>query len=187
MKVLAIVGSPNLSGSTSTLTKEVIHGLETINSKIYFLGEENLSYCKGCKSCYKAGVCVIHDSMDLIIKDYIDADLVIIATPDYWGDVSGQMKVFFDRCTPYANTNSNRKDLSRKRLGVGISVREGKTDRENNIILASIEHFFGHMEIEPVGTIAATQVSSVKDLSDEKIKEAYNLGKSIKEKYFFND
>lgn len=184
MKALCIIGSPRNSGSTAFLVDQVIKGMEEKGIEIarYCLGECDINYCFGCKECYVEGKCVQHDDMDKIIEDFKESDIMVIGTPDYWGDITGQLKVFFDRSTPYANTNPNRISMVKKRYGIGISVREGKTERENIVILNSLEHYFGHMEIEPIGNISVTQTSKLDNLLSEhqdKIKEAYELGKNV--------
>lgn len=184
MKALAIVGSPNPNGSTAYLIRTMLKGMEKVGveTRCYCLGEEKINYCTGCKMCYKDGKCIQHDSMDKIIEDFKEADIIIIGTPDYWGYVSGQLKVFFDRNTPYANTNPRRISMEKRRVGISVSVREGGTERENKSIVESIEHYFRHMEVEPVANLTVTKVSSLDDLkqnNQEKIDEAYELGKRI--------
>lgn len=184
MKALCIIGSPRDNGSTAYIVDKIIEGMKDskINSKRYCLGRQTINYCLGCKECYKDGTCIQKDDMDLIIEDFKKSDIVIIGTPDYWGDVSGHLKVFFDRCTPYANTNDNRISMKKKRYGISISIREGKTERENIVILNYIEHYFGHMEITPIERISITQTRTLNDLimnHQKDIQDAYELGRNI--------
>lgn len=95
------------------------------------------------------------------------------------GDVTGQLKTFFDRNTPYGNTNPNRKFQSSGAKGIAISIRAGKTEAENQRILDSIEHYFRHMEIETIARISVCEVDSLDDLlkkRQEKIEEIFQLG-----------
>lgn len=184
MRALCIIGSPKNNGSTAYIVDQIIEGMEEcgIETKRYCLGQQKINYCFGCKKCYENGKCVQHDDMDIIIEDLKEADIVVIGTPDYWGDVTGQLKVFFDRNTPYANTNDNRISMQKKRYGISISIREGKTERENISIINSIEHYFGHMEIVPIGRITVTQTSMLDDLitnHQKEIQDAYELGKNV--------
>lgn len=184
MKALCIIGGPRNNGSTAYIVDKIIEGMKKndIEIKRYCLGQQKINYCLGCKKCYEKGVCIQQDDMNKIIDNFKDADFVVVATPDYWGDVTGQLKVFFDRSTPYANTNEHRIPMKKKRYGIAISVREGKTERENIGIINSIEHYFGHMEVEPIGSIAVTQTSQLDDLlknHQKEIQEAYELGKNI--------
>ena len=186
MKALCIIGSPRNNGSTAYLVDQVIKGMQEKGIEIarYCLGSCKINYCLGCKECYVAGKCVQCDDMNKIIDDFKESDIIVIGTPDYWGDITGQLKVFFDRNTPYANTNDNRIPMKKKRYGIAISVREGKTERENLVILDSLEHYFGHMEIEPVGRLSVTQTSTLQDLlmkHQSEIAKAYELGNNMLE------
>lgn len=186
MKALCIVGSPRNNGSTAYLVDQVIKGMQECGIEIarYCLGQCEINYCLGCKECYVDGKCVIHDDMDKIISDFNEADIMVVGTPDYWGDVTGQLKVFFDRNTPYANTNANRIAMVKEKYGISISVREGTTERENINIINSIEHYFGHMEVTPIAKISVTQTSTLDNLlanHQEAITEAYELGKNVLE------
>ena len=185
MKALCIIGSPKNNGSTAYIVDKMIEGMKEcgVESKRYCLGDANINYCLGCKKCYQDGKCIQNDDMNKIMEDLKESDIVVVGTPDYWGDVTGQMKVYFDRNTPYANTNENRIPMNyKKRYGISVAVREGKTERENINIINAIEHYFGHMEILPIGSIAVTQTSTLNDLlgnHQKEIQEAYELGKRI--------
>lgn len=55
-------------------------------------------------------------------------------------DVPGQLKTFFDRNFPFSDTNPNRILTANKEIkGIGIAVRAGKSEKENEVILDFIE------------------------------------------------
>lgn len=184
MKALLINGSPRNNGSTAKLLNEIKNGLEknAFESKIICLGDMNIRFCRGCKSCYDTGECLIEDDMNRIIEEIIGADILVVASPSYWGYVTGQMKTFFDRSTPYCDTNPNLKQVLKLKAGVAVAVRTGKTESENTSILEAINHYFGHMGITPIGSLSITGIDSPEDLDDneELLKKAYELGNSIK-------
>lgn len=184
MKAVCIIGSPRDNGSTALIVDSMIKGLNESgfdDIDRYCLGKCNINYCFGCKACYQNGQCVQKDDVELIVKDICNSDLVVIASPSYWGDITGQLKVFFDRNTPYGDTNLNRKIFAHNVKGVAISLRAGKTERENIHILESIEHFYGHLGIEPVGRLEYRQIDTVNDLlkDSEQLRKAYLMGKNI--------
>jgi multimeric flavodoxin WrbA len=187
MKVLCINGSPKRNGSSSMLIDEIIDGMGETNVSvtIHHLGDMKINYCIGCKNCHRTGKCIQNDDVDIIIQDLIKADLVIIASPSYWGDITGQLKVFFDRNTPYSDTNPNENKLQipHGKIGLAVAVRAGQTDRENIHILESIEHYFGHLGIKPIGRLSIKGVDTIEDLlqKPEDIKKAYELGKGLYE------
>lgn len=184
MKALCINGSPRDNGSTAYLIEKVVQGMQEkgIKTKSYCLGNLKLNYCLGCKKCYEKGVCIQNDDMNTLINELKLADIIVIGTPDYWGDVSGQLKVFFDRNTPYANTNINRISMPHPKFGIAISVREGPEEFENTNIINSINHYFGHLEIQPIARLSVTDTSNLDDLlknQQDKIEEAYQIGQRI--------
>ena len=185
MKAICINGSARSNGSTEYIVDKVIEGMKenSIETRKHCLGNLNINYCCGNKKCYETGKCVKKDDVQMIISDIAESDIVVIATPDYWGDITGQLKVFFDRTTPYGDTNENRKlTMSQNKVGIAISIRAGKTERENIHILESIEHYFGHLSIKPIARLGIRETDSLEELLEkhqQEINEAYELGKSV--------
>ena len=185
MKVTCIVGSARNNGSTAYLIDSFISGLgsDTIIKK-YCVGDINMQFCIGCKHCYIDGNCVDNDDVKKIITDILDSDYVVIAAPSYWADVPGQLKTLFDRTTPYGDTNPNRTIKANKPIkGIAIAVRAGVRECENEFILNSIEHYFGHLGIETVKRISICQTDTLDDLiakHQESIVEVKRLAEQIK-------
>lgn len=184
MKAICIIGSPRSNGSSSIIVDKIIEGMREvgIEASRYCLGKVNIGFCIGCKKCYEeGGRCVQKDDMDTIMKDLFESDIVIIASPSYWGDITGQLKVFFDRNTPYSDTNENRISIPTGKKGISVAIRAGHSDRENLHIIESIEHYYGHLGIKPIGRLSIRGVDTVEDLyrKKEEIDKAYELGKDI--------
>lgn len=187
MKATCIVGSARSNGSCAYLIDTIIKGINEagVETKKHCIGEKNIKYCVGCKGCYRDGKCVQTDDVYDIVADIISSDYVVIAAPSYWADVPGQLKTFFDRNTPYGDTNPNRILYAEKPIkGIAIAVRAGNREAENELILNSIEHYFGHLGIETVKKISVCQTNTLDDLltkHQDEINEVYALGKSILE------
>ena len=64
------------------------------------LKDKQVGFCKGCLVCQQTGNCVIKDDVKGIMDKVIDADIVVWATPIYYYEMSGQMKVLIDRLNP---------------------------------------------------------------------------------------
>lgn len=93
-------------------------------------------------------------------------------------DVPGQLKTFFDRNTPFGNTNENRiLTVDKEIKGIGIAVRAGKSEKENEVILDFINHYYGHLGITPVKRFSVRAVDSLDDLIQKKdvIDKIYNF------------
>ena len=185
LKVTCVVGSARDNGSTSYLIDAFIKGVNEENAEVkkYCIGNMNIKYCHGCKKCYMDGECVQDDDVKAIVSDIISSDYVVMAAPSYWADVPGQLKTFFDRNTPYGDTNPNRIIKADKPIkGIAIAVRAGIREQENELILNAIEHYFGHLGIETVKRISICETDTLDDLlkkHQDKIKEIRKLGERI--------
>ena len=186
MKAVCIVGSARNNGSSNYLIDTIINGMTEngIESKKYCISEMNIQYCLGCKKCYLDGKCVQNDDVYKIVYDMLSADYVIIAAPSYWADVPGQLKVFFDRNTPFGDTNPNRVLKAEKKIkGIAIAIRAGVRQAENDLILNSIEHYYGHMGIETIKKFSVLQTNTLDELianHQDIINEIYKAGKYLK-------
>lgn len=108
MKVVAINGSPRGKASnTNVLVSALLKGAqeagaETVN---VFLAEKDIRYCKGCYSCWTKtpGKCVIQDDMAEVLALLEGANVIVLATPLYFNNVSGTLKVFMDRLAVTGN------------------------------------------------------------------------------------
>lgn len=184
MKAIGIIGSPRNDGSTAVIVDKIIDGMNAngIESIKYCLGDMDINYCLGCKCCDEHGECIqVDDDMSILMDGIISSDIVIIASPSYWGDVTGQLKVFFDRSTPYCNMSDNGTQIPSGKKGIAVSIRAGRTIGENLHIIESIEHYFGHLGIETVGRFMAEGIDKKDDLlgKPELLEKAYELGLSI--------
>ncbi len=108
MKVVAFNGSPNREGNTSLLIQAVFKELEQegIQTELIQI-PQSLKYCTGCFQCYekKDGCAQKSDKLNEYVAKMTEADGILLGSPVYIGDVSGQMKAFLDRATLVAGAN----------------------------------------------------------------------------------
>ena len=167
MKATCIVGSARNNGSCAMLIDALREGLRSAGTKTvrYCVGDCDVRFCTGCKQCEITGSCVQSDDVHKIVSDMLSSDLVVIAAPSYWAGVPGQLKTLFDRTTPYGDTNENRRFTAKHPIrGVAIAVRAGTREQENQLILDSITHYFGHLGIETVKELSFCRVNATSDL-----------------------
>lgn len=95
MRLLGIVGSAKKKGRTAQ------HVLEALNASgcgfdVIFLSDYNLRPCTDCDACRK-GECVLEDDMRKLYPLLERADGIIAGSPVYFGSLSAQLKMVFDR------------------------------------------------------------------------------------------
>jgi len=183
MKALSISGSPRKNGNTARILSEIEQGLKDqgYKTKHITLPESNIKYCQGEKSCSKTGICIHDDDVAMIVDEIYSSQLVVIASPSYWGDVTAQMKTFIDRCIPYCGNNSKKTIKTNETKGAAVAVRAGKSKAENENLVKTIEHFLGHLEIPLVSSFTVEGIDAAEDLEKRPhvLKEAYSFGKSL--------
>lgn len=100
MKVVGFVGSPRKQGNTTAIVNEILRGASEAGAetKIFNLNELNI---RGCQACYKCqtpeGKCVQTDGMAPLYDEIFSADAVVIGTPVFMLQITGQTKTFIDR------------------------------------------------------------------------------------------
>jgi multimeric flavodoxin WrbA len=100
MKILAINASPRtLRSTTRRLAQFVLAGAETAGAETEMIDlcDLRVTPCTACEGCSFNGICVFDDDVPLIVERMKEADGIVFASPVYIDNVSGQMKVFFDR------------------------------------------------------------------------------------------
>jgi multimeric flavodoxin WrbA len=104
MKVVALLGSPRPKGNSAILARKFLARAEEAGYKpvVHELGALNY---KGCVACYACKTdredCVLRDDLSRVLADVAAADLLVLATPVYFGDVTSQLKGFIDRTFSY--------------------------------------------------------------------------------------
>ena len=105
--VLILNGSPRKNGATASLIKALIDGAKESGSEIKedYITSMSIKPCIGCDSCMRThkGCVQKDDDMAVIYEDMLWADIVVFASPVFWGTISGQLKVVFDRLFALGN------------------------------------------------------------------------------------
>ena len=100
MKIVIVNGSHRKNGATASILSEMYQQLEKysdVDVQMIHVADLELKYCVGCGSCYKTGACIYKDDIEDVSLSIAEADGVILGSPTYASNVSGQMKVIIDR------------------------------------------------------------------------------------------
>ncbi len=99
MKIIGIDGSPRKNGNTEKLLRKVLDGVAEAGGETEFLKLADLAinYCRGCGTCRATGECVLEDDMDRVVEAIQQSAIVVLGSPVYAWQVSGNTKVFMDR------------------------------------------------------------------------------------------
>lgn len=176
MRILLLNASARNSGATQEILRMLCSAVSPEDSaELVCLGDLNIRYCTGCKSCYQTGFCHQHDDMEMLMDRMNQADILVFAAPSYWADVPGQCKVFIDRCTPYGDTNPHPEHpvLRAGKRCYGIALRTGSRPMECEHIIETIRHWCGHMNIALADSMYFCGINDKRDIlpHQDKIME----------------
>ncbi|QAA32641.1 flavodoxin family protein [Clostridium manihotivorum] len=115
MNILVITGSPRKNGNTEIIAGVFAESAREVGHKVTVrkLSENKVNPCIDCKYCFTHdGVCVQNDDMNEILKDLDKSDILVLASPIYWFDVSAQTKCFIDRMYAFAKKGFHLKSIA---------------------------------------------------------------------------
>lgn len=117
MKVVSLLGSPREKSNSTHLAEIVASALEDKGNSVtrYFLNKLDFKGCQACGSCKeKSEICIVKDDLTPVLDAVKEADVIIMATPVYWGDISAQLKTFIDRTYSYLMPNFKEKEVKHR-------------------------------------------------------------------------
>ena len=181
MKALIINCSPVRNGATARIAEIIGDELKSrYEIKNICIDDYSFAFCKGCRACHKTASCVMSDASVIrdIMNEFDVADIIVSVAPSYWADIPGQYKAFIDRCTPWCNTHEPHATIKPGKKGYAVAVRTGPNMPECERLIGSIEHFYGHLEIERAGHLGLTSVEYKEDVEPRK-DEIINFCRTI--------
>jgi multimeric flavodoxin WrbA len=101
MLVLGFQGSPRKKGNTSFLLSTFMQAVEKLGAqtRIIEVAQKNIIPCKEYVVCEKKGFCPIDDDIKTEIYPLIrQAEVVVLASPIFFFNMTAQLKAVVDRC-----------------------------------------------------------------------------------------
>lgn len=100
MKIAILNGSPRV-GNTAAMVDAFAEGAKEAGHEVEILhvGKMKIAGCKGCEYCHGKGegTCVQKDDMEKVMPAYLEADMVVYASPIYYFDVTAQLSAATQR------------------------------------------------------------------------------------------
>lgn len=100
MKIIAILSSPKGKHSnTLRLVEAALEGAREAGAETEAIDVARLKikYCKGCTACYRDGACHQRDDYGALRNRILEADGIVLSSPNYIDNVTAQFKAFLDR------------------------------------------------------------------------------------------
>ena len=103
MKTLLLNGSPRKNWNTAMMLKEAQKGAAAAGAETEYLDLFDLTYtgCRSCLACKRKGAqrckCFWKDDLSPVIDRIFAADVLILGSPIYLGDVTSQVHALIER------------------------------------------------------------------------------------------
>ena len=178
MKIIVLMGSPNIKGSASMLAEQFKKGSDEAGhrTEIIDVCKLRLAPCTGCVACGYEGDCVQNDDNDLIREKLLSCGMVVFATPLYYYGMSAQLKTVVDRFCAY-NSSLNRRHLKSALLTVAWNSDGWTFDA----LVSHYKTLVRYIGFEDMGMVLGYGCGTPSmTRSGTALKEAYELGRSIK-------
>ncbi len=189
MKITNIIGSPRTAGNSATIAKLLIEHLGVSGDQVSTIELNKLNYrgCQGCMACKTTSDhCVVKDDLSDVLEEVRASDVVLIASPVYFGDITAQTKGLIDRFYSYYlpdyKTNPNPSRLAPGKKLVFILPQGNPDQQAFEDIIAKYTRIFTRLGFTEVYTIRALGVGPGSDIlaQDTVVKMITDSAKKLK-------
>ncbi len=102
--IVCLLGSPRPDGNSAAIAGRFLDAAAKRGASVrtFMLNELKYRGCQGCYVCkHHLDRCVLEDGLTQVLDAVRDADLLVLASPVYYGDITSQLKGFIDRSFSY--------------------------------------------------------------------------------------
>ena len=100
MKIAILNGSPKV-GNTAAMVNAFAEGAKEAGHEVEILhvGKMKINGCLACEYCHSKGEgkCVQKDDMEKVMPAYLEADMIVYASPIYYFDMTAQISAAIQR------------------------------------------------------------------------------------------
>ena len=179
-KIVILNGSPRKNGNTAALVREFIKGAEESGNEVvhFQLSDMNIH---GCISCYRGNnsrefPCTQRDDMDKIYPHVRDCNVIVLASPMYYWNISGYLKNCIDRLFALEEGYVN----ILRGHGRGSVLLMPAFEHDYDACAFYYKNLAKNLGWKDLGWVLAGGNCMVGDINGKPVlKEAYELGKSI--------
>ena len=172
-KIVVIDGGPRRNMNTAQMLQKLAEGARSVSEdievkivRLYDLDYKGCMSCMACKIKGKASnVCKFKDALTPVLEEIAQADGLVMGSPIYFGDVTGQMRTFLERLAfPWLSYNDYSMTAPKKMPVILIETMNGTPERNNSNGYGSMEYCISAALGQPE-RLVAYNTYQVKDYS----------------------
>lgn len=187
MNIVSLLGSPRKHGNSAALARAFTDQAAAQGAQVQEYRLNKLKF-RGCQGCYKCKTdkdhCAVDDELSPVLQAMAGADVWVVASPIYFGQISGQLKCCLDRwfsfLKPDYMTNPAPCRLAPGKRSVWMLTQAGPENMYGDVYGQYIGFlkWYGFHENHLLRAVATGQAGAA-DVGPEKIAEAQELAKKI--------
>ena len=140
-KIMIIDGGPRKNFNTASMLQKFAEGASSVSNdievktvRLYGLDYKGCMSCMACKIKGKASnVCKFKDALTPVLEEIAQADGLVLGSPIYFGDVTGQMRTFLERLAfPWLSYNDYSLTAPKRMPVVLVVTMNGTRERNNS-------------------------------------------------------
>ncbi|GHU88188.1 hypothetical protein FACS1894202_03860 [Clostridia bacterium] len=124
MNIIAINGSARKGWNTHLLLQKALDGAKSAGAETELVNLYDLNFkgCVGCLACKskdesKRGHCALRDDLSSVLERIADCDALIIGSPIYFSEVTGETRSFLERLLfPNISYDKDRTPITPRRI-----------------------------------------------------------------------
>ena len=171
MLVLGFQGSPRKKGNTSFLLTNFMQAVEKLGAqtRIIEVARKNIIPCREYVVCEKKGYCPIDDDVKSEIYPLIrQAEVVVLATPIFFFNMTAQLKAVVDRCQLFWARKYKLKltdPAKRTKRGFLLAVGASKGRSLFEGLQLTAKYFFDAIDARFEGSLTYREIEGPKDMT----------------------
>ena len=167
------------------LLDQVLEGARYAGASVekVVLNELDFRSCQGCGGCARTGICVLRDGLSPIYRKVEDSDILVVASPVFFGNITAQLKAMIDRfhCVWISKNTLNKKTalFRKRRKGIFLCAAADKKKKyfERSKKMAKI--FFNTVGVDYTADLFCGGVEAKGTVRTSLVfKKAFRLGES---------
>ena len=148
-KIIIIDGGPRKTFNTASMLNKFAEGASSVSSEIevktirlYDLDYKGCMSCMACKVKGRASnVCKFKDAITPILEEIAQADGLVLGSPNYFGEITGQMRAFLERLAfPWLSYNDYSLTAPKRMPVVLVETMNGLPEMNNSNGYGSMEY-----------------------------------------------
>lgn len=175
MNILLLNGSPRPNGNTAKMVAAFVEGANSAGHTVNCVDvcRRKIAGCLACEYCHAngKGECVQKDGMQEVYPLLKDADMLVLASPVYYHNFTGQLQCAINRFYAIGSPA-----ILTKLKKAALILSSGDDNVYGGAMYEYENSFLGFLNLQNMGVITAHGENQI---TEEKLEELRSFGASL--------